>query len=261
MPLPDQRSKVTLEDLLRLKRTELPSQEFWSRFEYDMRQKQLTALVKRRHWWHDLSRLLNRRVYLPVGASAIVALSLITVRYFSPTQIAPVTDAGMPVAAANSAIETLPATMVVVSIPVQSGSHIEPITVASSPSVVTNNTSDAVPNQSIGRQIETATARISIAHLVHLGQSELELADPVMGSRLSPAARPQPTDAKSELVSLTNASASKYRLIARYADRTLSPAPSAPAVVRERLARRLGDDLGDNVSRIGVVGDRVSLKF
>jgi hypothetical protein len=32
-------------------------------------------------------------------------------------------------------------------------------------------------------------------------------------------------------------------------------------VVRERLARRLGDDLNDDISRIGVVGSRVSLKF
>jgi len=31
--------------------------------------------------------------------------------------------------------------------------------------------------------------------------------------------------------------------------------------VRERIARRLGDDLGEGISRIGVVGSRVSLKF
>jgi hypothetical protein len=61
--------------------------------------------------------------------------------------------------------------------------------------------------------------------------------------------------------SATSDNSKKYRLIARYAERALSPEPSAPAPTRERIARRLGDDLGDGISRIGVVGSRVSLKF
>jgi hypothetical protein len=56
-------------------------------------------------------------------------------------------------------------------------------------------------------------------------------------------------------------SASRSRLFARYAGHVLTPQPNAPTLVRERIARRLGDDLGDGVSRIGVGGDRVSLKF
>jgi len=41
-------SRVTLEDLLCLKRAERPPPEFWSEFERELRQKQLAALVERR---------------------------------------------------------------------------------------------------------------------------------------------------------------------------------------------------------------------
>ena len=101
-----------------------------------------------------------------------------------------------------------------------------------------------------------------MASLSRLEQPESDLIDSALGSRLSTPTRAQPaTLSQSEVASMTPASTSKYQLIARYAERSLSPAPAAPAVVRERLARRLGDDLGDSISRIGVVGSRVSLKF
>ena len=60
MPKPDQNSKVTIEDLLRLKRAERPGPEFWVNFEQELRQKQLTALVQKRRWWHELPVLLLR---------------------------------------------------------------------------------------------------------------------------------------------------------------------------------------------------------
>jgi len=101
-----------------------------------------------------------------------------------------------------------------------------------------------------------------VANLSRLGQSESEQMDALLGSKLSVPARLQPAvAAQSEVASLTPASSSKYQLIARYVGRSLSPAPAAPAVVRERLARRLEEELGDSISRIGVVGSKVSLKF
>jgi hypothetical protein len=262
MPQPDQNSKVTIEDLLRLKRAERPDPEFWSRFESELRQKQLTALVKKRRWWHDLPVLLNRRVYLPVGATAIVAFTLVTVRYSAPSQIGQVVNTAPQIVAADPAIETFATTVVAVADPVRSVSHDEPVAVASVPvAAVTSDPVAAAPTQSVLREVESSAARLSVANLSRLEQSEPDLTDSLVGSRLSSPARVQPAAGQSELVSMTNASASKYRLIARYVDRSLSPAPAAPAVVRERLARRLGDDLGDSISRIGVVGDRVSLKF
>jgi len=120
----------------------------------------------------------------------------------------------------------------------------------------------AVPALSLPREVEVAVARPLVAALSRLEQPESDLMESALGNRLSVPARIQPASvSKSEVASMTPASTGKYQLIARYAERSLSPAPTAPAVVRERLARRLGDDLGDSISRIGVVGSRVSLKF
>lgn len=79
------RSKVTVEDLLRIKRAERPSPDFWARFEQELRAKQLAAIVEKRPWWHAWSRGLIRgsRWYLPAGASAALALSLFAVREYN----------------------------------------------------------------------------------------------------------------------------------------------------------------------------------
>jgi hypothetical protein len=266
MPQLDPKSKVSLEDLLRLKRAERPSPEFWTNFERELHQKQLTALVKKRHWWHDVPVLLGRRVYLPAGAAAIVAFSLVTVRYTATTRIAEIPNTAPQIAAADPAIETL-ATTVVASRAVEAvpARHQEPVAVASTqaPVVEVGDVAELMPTMLASREVETPSARSIAANLARLEQSEPELVNSVMGSRLSTPARAQTVAAGESEMEPTAASDSgrKYRLIARYADRALSPEPSAPLNVRDRIARRLGDDLGDGISRIGVVGSRVSLKF
>lgn len=267
MPKPDQSSKVTIEDLLRLKRAERPGPEFWVNFEQELRQKQLTALVQKRRWWHELPVRLNRRFYMPAGAAAIVAFTLITVRYSAPTQIPLVANTAPQIAAADPAVESLATTVVAGLDQNLSRNHEEfiAIAVAVAPPAVAQVETVDVPvasPQPAPRETESLSARPFTANLARLEQAEPDLVNSVMGSRLSSPAREQTAAAsQSELASMSNASASKYRLIARYADRALSPEPSAPALVRERLARMLGDDLGDGISRIGVVGSRVSLKF
>lgn len=77
--------KVSLEDLLRLKRAERPEPVFWDRFEQELRAKQLAAIVERRPWWQlDFSRLVASvgRLKLPLGATAVLTLTLIGVREY-----------------------------------------------------------------------------------------------------------------------------------------------------------------------------------
>lgn len=85
----DLRSKhsVTVEDLLKLKRLERPSPEFWTQFERELRAKQLAAIVDRRPWWHRLSRpvILTTRFHAPIGAVAVLALTWVSVRQFDGT--------------------------------------------------------------------------------------------------------------------------------------------------------------------------------
>jgi len=75
--------KITVEDLLRLKRAERPPQEFWARFESEIRAKQLAAIVGRRPWWDGASRLFAAvgRLRVPLGAAAAIALAWAGVHY------------------------------------------------------------------------------------------------------------------------------------------------------------------------------------
>jgi hypothetical protein len=80
----DPRHRLTLEDLLRLKRAERPAPEFWTKFERELRAKQLGAIVEKRPWWCSIPRVyvfvLRRR--LPLAASAVVAFAIFSYRQF-----------------------------------------------------------------------------------------------------------------------------------------------------------------------------------
>ena len=253
-----QSSKPTLEELLRLKRAERPTAEFWTRFETELRQKQLTALVAKRRWWHDLPVLLNRRVYMPAGAAAVVAFSLVAVRYTAPLRVAEVENTAPRLTAVDQTVEMLPAT-VVASV---GHRHEESIAAESATKVITSRVEiPAAAVMTAARQENSPSARSIAANLARLEQSEPELVQAVMGNRLSTPVREEAVVAQAEDEAAANETVSKYRLIARYAERALSPEPSAPSLTRDRIARRLGDELVDDLGRIGVRANRVSLKF
>src|SRR5688500_9903152 len=73
---------IQIEDLLRLKRAERPPAEFWTEFDRQLRAKQLSALVAKRPWWQRVPRLFTgfSRYHLPLGAAAILAVTLITLQ-------------------------------------------------------------------------------------------------------------------------------------------------------------------------------------
>ena len=98
--------KVTLEDLLRLKRAERPSADFWVRFEQDLRIKQLAAIIEKRPWWYALhlpqaARMVSR-FQVPVGAAAVLALTFVVVGQYRPASIS--VDEIAPVAVAQGSV-------------------------------------------------------------------------------------------------------------------------------------------------------------
>jgi len=106
--------KITVEDLLHLKRAERPPQEFWARFESEMRAKQLAAIVVKRPWWDGAYRLFSAagRLRLPLGAAAAVALAWAGVHYAggpSPAGRASRPVAGEPRAVARAEATVAPA--------------------------------------------------------------------------------------------------------------------------------------------------------
>lgn len=66
--------KPTIEDLLRLKRAERPTEDFWTRFDTELRAKQLAALVQK-PTWSDVLRVRLARFALPIGMAAACIMS------------------------------------------------------------------------------------------------------------------------------------------------------------------------------------------
>jgi hypothetical protein len=70
------RNRVTVEDLLRLKRAEQPPAEFWTQFDHELRAKQLAALVSRRPWWTSWVQGFGIISRHPVAVGSLAALAL-----------------------------------------------------------------------------------------------------------------------------------------------------------------------------------------
>jgi hypothetical protein len=275
MPSSGQRPKPTLEELLRLKRAERPSPEFWNRFERELHQKQLAALVARRPWWQSLPAFLTRRAYLPIGATAILAFTLVSVKYYAPTQVVR-TDESAPLAPARLAPKAEPhavevAAQAEVSSPLVNRAEpaapapATPPQAAPVPSTSTLAVTDAAQLHpwSAARPVDTPSARNIAANLASLEQTEPELVNSANG-RLGAVPRSQlAASATGELASIASNASPRNRLLAyQYTDRRFTPSPAAPESVRERLARHLADpEITERFSRFGLQGDRVLVKF
>ena len=266
----DQRPKVTIEDLLRLKRTERPPADFWVGFESELRQKQLAALVEQRSWWRELPQIFSRRAYLPVGATAVIAFTLVSVKLYIP---APIAQIEAP--ASNQTVQTTaPVTGMKISEPApifvstpEKGIPVDDRT----PVAAAMPLSEQMPEQAVDlvpwgapRSVETPSAKSIAANIAHLEQTEPELATYALIGRM-PVSSQQVHETAAPVVELAAVSAvasRRSRLLAHFDDRHFAPDPQAPEIVRERLTRRMADtDYGDRFTRIGVKGDQVSLKF
>lgn len=254
MPETNQRPKVTVEDLLHLKRAERPAPEFWTKFEQELRQKQLTALMEKRPWWQELPQFLARRVYVPIGATAVLAFTLVSVKNYAPTQIAQgePTATEIPVAVSRE----VAAPVAAVSSPLVNRSE--------SPEVVSNDravaavpvsaeapaeTVELMPLLVAPREMEKPSDRLLATNLARLEQLDADFVQAALSNRLgSPAREPVAAPATEELASVPSTFARRNRLLARYEGRQLNPEPTPPAVVKERLARRLGDADSDRAT-------------
>jgi hypothetical protein len=264
MPNLDHRSKVTIEDLLHLKRAERPPAEFWNRFESELRQKQLAALLQRRPWWQGLPNLLTRRVYLPIGATAMVAFTLVSVKYYSATQQAPAFEPIVSHAAhLQTAARVQAAPAAARSDEVVHAPTVEP-TVATLSDRLPDRASELTP-WSAPRTEQTPSAKSIAASIAQLEVSEPDLANVAYGGTFAVAGsrfRHQDPAAMVETASVTTSASRRSRMLAQLDDRRFAPEPQAPELVRERLVRRLAEtDFNDSYSRVGLERGGVSLKF
>lgn len=282
-------SRVTLEDLLRLKRAERPPSEFWGEFERQLRQKQLAALVEKKSWWHELAVAYSRigRVRLPLAATAVLALTFLSVRYYTqPADDQHLAAVGSPVhqAAVQTAVQSHEdAKPVSVAAPVvldrqpagQTATSVEKSTglVAEAPPAAPEQVSRVIPwlgdvfeNRADASGL-TPSARSIAANLATAAVIEPELVDAVAGprgfeERAMPAMNRRHT---AEVLPTAAAMAEPRRallLASLGSTGAYVPEPSAPEHAKRSVTRYLAQDGWDRtISRLEAEGTRFSIKF
>jgi hypothetical protein len=283
-------SRVTLEDLLRLKRAERPPPEFWSEFERELRQKQLAALVERRSWWHDLAAVGSRfgRMRLPLGAAAVLALFFLSIRYqFQSGGAAQLMVAGRPaiqavaltaakphdntklLATASPAREPAPAPEARAS----SSSVLGTALAAGAPQATPGRVSEVIPwlgdvlDGRAGASELTPSARTIAVNLATVAVIEPELVDALarprgFEERAMPEVRPRHT---AEVLPTAAAVTEprRARLLASLSSAgAYAPEASAPEHVTRSVNRSLSEDGWDrSIGRLEAEGDHLSIKF
>jgi len=294
LPERPETSRVSIEDLLRLKRAERPAPEFWGRFEQDLRAKQLAAIVEPRPWWikmrlPQVGRAIAR-FQVPIGAAAAVALSFSVVREYqsldgvretsslarvaalpqspvresvggvtgdtfarnetqdSRTETAILVDAAMPVG------ETVAVKTLIESLPAGPGELLAMIPWTAGPQTLSGDSSakpvilDELP------QVYFASA-IKPAGDHHFAGSVV--VDPIA---ILVQSRIVDLDAVAEASSVSPREIRRNRILASLvvADNSTDADRARSGHSREIVS---GDRLYDSVSRLGMGGDRLTLKF
>jgi hypothetical protein len=286
---PEKHRPVTLEDLLRLKRAERPAPEFWTRFDSELRAKQLAAIVDRRPWWKNFSvgtALWRHR--LSLGAATLALLTFVSVQGYrsSPpssepvlasAEISPASTGAAPASGAVSAADEATAA----SGSFSAAADVMPTTIAAAEAT---NTSNPVETNLQLASAETSSRTSAVIPWI----MSAERVDP---NNLSPTERFIATNweaakaAHPELVErFSGVSGFEKRNVAA-SRQTVDPlaqmrppselhlrrllASARPAVstnvtpASDRLARRISEErlTEEAISRFGARGNEVSLKF
>jgi len=257
---------VTVEDLLRVKRAERPTAEFWADFDRELRAKQLAALVAKRPWWNALPRFLREvvRHQLPIGATAVLAITLVSLRNYQP--VVRVHNAGQ--------IETpMPAAVPPVSVSDQRASAVAGSdkavtdTVADDQAVESTDAREVVPASSsrlvpvIQTRTEFATNRDEDRPSARSIAENRAVAEAMLGTRSGFEARALPTRMVTQepLTQVSNPSEARR---SRFATAFAAAAIGTSPVPTTRVASRLSDEqLYDTIHRFGASGNTLSFKF
>ncbi len=272
--------KPTLDDLFAVKRAERPDEAFWHDFERGLRQKQLAAIVLPRPWWHAPS--LWARKAAPYGgfaaAAAALAVAFTTLR--SPVEFDGRSSARAVEGQRVSSVSAPTVDMVAAETSAAgAASSAEAVAVvATSDPVVglagvgSTGASDSAPVSSVEQAPTPVVTLAGSESQAPLSAPDAFVAEPVRVENLTVT----PAVALADATDLAAAPADGLVieppavLLTRH-DRllvkALEDAPGADdrslAQVRERVVHRLadGEELYASITRVGVSGDRLSLKF
>lgn len=279
-----QRPTVTVEQLIRLKRAEQPPAEFWLDFDRAMRVKQLAAIVEPRPWWAPFIRLGTRvsRYQLPVGATAVLALTFFTVNQYRLPQGEPVYVSALAQSIQDTAtVGSADAVSGAGSLVNEQTGSAERVAVAT-PVTVTERPTAFPEAQSIepaqmismlggsrasmfAASVDSPSARSIAANLAQVKASEPELArliDRAAGldtaNRLN---RAEPVDPLTQMHSPADSNRVR-RLLANYSSTPVSAEEAAAQRNAGRMGRGLSDErLYERVSRFDVEGERLAINI
>ncbi len=274
---------VTLEDILRLKQAERPPAEFWNQFDRQLRAKQLAAIVEKRPWWRTLSLPLVlaevRRYHLPLGAVAVLAVTVLSVReYRAPTAV-PASAQGNRVerVVAAAAVSTSAPTLSAVELArgsavasvVDFAHETAPAAVPLAPGFEAAHLADLtqmIPVLGAKSVVVDPAPFASITHLKAENFVALQNVEPALSRQLlSPArgfetrvlpGRARPVEPLAQMKVPSGSHRSNVIASATLASTT------APVLASERSARGLSDErLYDTISRFNARGAGVLVKF
>ncbi|MEZ0216152.1 MAG: hypothetical protein ACAH89_03400 [Rariglobus sp.] len=280
---------MTIEDLLRVKRAERPSVEFWSRFEQDLRAKQLAAIVEPRPWWikvrlPQVARTLVR-YQMPVGVAAVLALSFIVVREYRPMNVAPEVVVTLPVVESVAVVSNVMAPVEIVGDSVA----ITPMVKKSTEVIPTIEANEPVPvgpgellamipwaapqsASQIDAHAESAVlgelpqihfaAAIKPASELHF-EGSVEVAPMLVSAPVveRPVAE---SEAVAQVMPVSPREVRRNHILSSLvvADNSSEADRAVLVQAREVVSNSLTDDrLYDSVRRLGMGGDRLTLKF
>jgi hypothetical protein len=255
------KTSVSLEDLLRVKRAEQPSPEFWADFDRQLRAKQLAAIVEPRPWWAPFIRFGSKvsHLQLPIGAAAVLAVTFVTFKDYRAPQLNSVYVPAVAtqsvstqevVDTSNSLSIAPPAqdAVIEVSAPdVQSAA--EPVLVANEdPAAPAAVSALVAPEPSPSEKYIAAQA------------ADPRLIDDVFGASMRQSEAVQPMRDPLAQVSAPGESR-RSRLLATALPISVNSTESVVAP-SDRVARHLTEErLYDTITRVGLRGDRVAIKF
>lgn len=265
------KTRVTLEDLLRVKRAEQPPSPFWADFEREMRAKQLAAIVEPRPWWAPFIRISSRvsHYHVPLGAAAILALSLVSVTEYRAIALRSVPHQQQIVASvaaegneADAAVGALAQNADRFSS--QDSDYVvvqDQITVGQMPSSL-GETSHTSPLSEPARiELEPSpSARYIAANLAAAQAADPSIMDDVFGPSVRSVEARRPV--RDPLTQIASPGESRRSRLMESALPALASNGDVAVGTSDRVARRLTEDrLYDSIRRVGLQGDRVAFKF
>ena len=275
MPEKNEKPKISLEDLLALKRAERPPAEFWDSFQREFHVRQRAAAIEPKRWWFVLPRVFAgmARYQMPMGAAAVLAVTFLSFREYSEpgfevaytaspmvaaVEMAPVVDAAVVPTEANPVVVNQAEVLVqsngnevADTIPENKPMAISPLVVWAGVSAVS---AAAIAESPSARSIAANLAAVeaengSVSGL--LGVPQLSL--------------PSNTIKSDPLADVSLEDNSRNRLFAYQPNAARDGADSDGAQgpdIHRRMASQLNDDLlYDSVRRVTAGGDRLTLKF